>query len=67
MDDNGWIDIIEMLGTILTPLLIMVVGVILWKYRQSIERKIKLEEQLHDDRIEIYNQILEPFCSDIHQ
>ena len=47
------------LETISTPVLVLIVGAIVWKYRQSIERKIRLEEQLRDDRIEIYNQILE--------
>ena len=61
MEDHGFLDYLMAAGTILTPIFVLVAGVIVWKYRQSIERKIKLEEQLRDDRIEIYNQILEPF------
>ncbi len=55
------LDYLVAIGTISTPILVLILGAGVWKYRQSIERKIKLEEQLRDDRIEIYNQILEPF------
>lgn len=61
MDDKTWLDYLTAIGTISTPILVTIVGGIVWKYRQSIERKIRLEEQLRDDRIETYNQILEPF------
>ena len=61
MEEKGWLDYLEAVGTISTPILVLVVGTTVWKYRQSIELNIKLEEQLRDDRIEIYNQILEPF------
>ena len=61
MEEKSWLDYLVAIGTISTPILVLVVGAVVWKYRQSIEQKIKLEEQLRDDRIEIYNQILEPF------
>ncbi|MYK11423.1 MAG: hypothetical protein F4041_17515, partial [Acidobacteriia bacterium] len=61
MEEKSWLDYLVAVGTISTPILVLIVGAIVWKYRQSIERKIRLEEQLRDDRIEIYNQILEPF------
>lgn len=61
MKEQTWLDYVVAIGTISTPVLVLVVGAIVWKYRQSIERKIRLEEQLRDDRIEIYHQILEPF------
>ena len=61
MEEKNWLDYLVAIGTISTPVLVLIVGAIVWKYRQSIERKIRLEEQLRDDRIEIYNQILEPF------
>ena len=61
MEEKTWLDYVVAVGTISTPILVLVVGALIWKYRQSIERKMKLEEQLRDDRIEIYNQILEPF------
>ena len=61
MDEKSWLDYLVAIGTISTPVLVLIVGAVVWKYRQSIERRIRLEEQLRDDRIEIYNQILEPF------
>ena len=61
MNDNSWLDYVIAIGTIATPLMALALGAIIWKYRQTIERQIRLEEHLRDDRIEIYNQILEPF------
>ncbi len=56
-----WVDYLSAIGAIATPILVLLLTGVGWKYRQSIERKIKLEEGLRDDRIEIYNKILEPF------
>lgn len=61
MPEKDWIDYMVALGTVATPVLVLVLSAIGWKFRQSFERRIKLEEKLRDDRIEIYNQILEPF------
>ena len=52
---------IAAIANIVTPIVILILSVVGWKYRQSIERKFKIEEKLRDERIEIYNQILEPF------
>ena len=46
---------------IITPLALLILGTVVWKYRQSFERKIKLEEQLREERIGIYDKVLEPF------
>ena len=61
MEERSWIDYIVAIATVFTPLLILLLSAIGWRYKQSIEHKIQLEEKLRDDRIEIYNQILEPF------
>lgn len=61
MEEKSWIDYIVATATVFTPILILIFSAIGWKYRQSIERKSRLEDKLRDDRIEIYNQILEPF------
>ena len=55
------LDALESIATIITPVLVLLLTAAGWKYRQSIERRIKLEEKLRDDRVEIYNRILEPF------
>lgn len=56
-----WLDYLTGIASLLTPLLVLLLTAVGWKYRQSLERKAKLEERLRDDRIDIYNQILEPF------
>lgn len=61
MDKTNWMDYVVAVATVLTPVLIVFLTAIGWKYRQSIAHKIKIEEKLRDDRIEIYEQILEPF------
>lgn len=61
MEEKIWLDYVVAVGTISTPILVLIIGAIVWKYQKSIERRTKLEEQLRDDRIETYNQILEPF------
>lgn len=61
MEEKSWIDYAVAVGSISTPLLVLFLTAVGWKVRTSIERKIELENKLHDDRIKIYNQILEPF------
>ena len=61
MVEKTWIDYLSAIGSVATPILVLILTGVGWKYRQSIERRIKLEEKLREDRIEIYNAILEPF------
>ncbi len=61
MEVPNWIDYVTAIGAIATPVIVLLLTAVGWKYRQSYERKIKIEEKLRDDRIEIYDQILEPF------
>ena len=61
MEEKHWLDVVIAIGSIATPVLVLVLTALGWKARTSIERRIELENQLRDDRIEIYNQILEPF------
>lgn len=61
MEEKSWLDIISAIGSVSTPILVLILTAVGWKYRQSVERKMKLEEKLRDDRINISNQILEPF------
>ncbi len=55
------LEFITACGSITTPLLALYFGNNIWRNQKSIERKIKLEENLRSDRIEIYNQILKPY------
>jgi len=61
MIEKTWIDYLSAIGSVATPILVLILTAVGWKYRQSIERRIKLEEKLREDRIDIYNAILEPF------
>lgn len=61
MIEKTWIDYLTAIGSVATPIMVLILTAVGWKYRQSIEHRIKLEEKLREDRIEIYNAILEPF------
>ncbi len=61
MQEPNWINYLTAIGSIATPILVLLLTAVGWKYRQTIERQMHLEEKLRDDRITIYNQILEPF------
>jgi hypothetical protein len=57
----AWLAYVTAAGSVATPLLVAVVGAIGWKIRNRIERQIELERKLREDRIAIYNQLLDPF------
>lgn len=61
MVEPVWLSYVTAIGAIATPIMVAVLGGIGWRLRQRVERRLKLEEQLRDHRIEIYNRILEPF------
>lgn len=61
MEEKHWIDFVVAIGSIATPILVLILTALGWKARASIERRIELENKLRDDRVEVYNQILEPF------
>ncbi len=61
MEEKTWVDYLTAIGSLATPLLVIILSAIGWRFKSSVERKIDLENRLRDDRIDIYNQILEPF------
>lgn len=61
MEEKHWLDFVTAIGSVATPVIVLIVSSIGWKAKNRIERKIDLENKLRDDRIEIYNKILEPF------
>jgi len=64
LEESFWsIDNLGTIGSLLTPILLVISGFVVWRYQKATERRIKLEEQLRDERIDIYNQILEPFIT----
>ena len=61
MEEKHWLDYLSAFGAIATPVLVLVLTGVGWRFRKSIERRLELENRLRDDRINTYNAILEPF------
>lgn len=61
MITKHWLDYVTAFGAIATPVLVLLITGLGWKFRKSIDRRIELEDKLRDDRINTYNFILEPF------
>ncbi len=61
MNDSNWIDYVTAIGAVATPILVLILTAIGWKIRTRLERTMELEDKLREDRIQAYNQILEPF------
>ncbi|NOY73950.1 MAG: hypothetical protein GXP14_16540 [Gammaproteobacteria bacterium] len=61
MEEKNWIDYAVAIGSIATPILVIILTAVGWKFRMSLERKNELDNKLRDDRIDTYNKILEPF------
>lgn len=59
--ENNWLQYITAIGSIATPIFVLILTGVGWKFRNTFERKMKLEEKLRNDRINIYNTILEPY------
>lgn len=55
------LDIINSIATIATPLIVLMLTGLGWSIRNRVERAKELEEKLREDRVQIYNDILEPF------
>lgn len=61
MTEKHWLDYLAALGAIATPVFVLGLTAIGWRLRRQVERQIELEDKLREDRIAIYNHILEPF------
>lgn len=61
MEEKHWLDYLSAFGAVATPLLVLVLTGVGWKFRKSIDRRVELEDKLREDRINTYNLILEPF------
>ncbi len=70
--ERDWIDYIVAVGSVLTPILVLLLSGIGWHLKTKLEstrnreqradERIKeLEDKLRADRIDIYNKLLEPF------
>jgi hypothetical protein len=61
MSEPTWIDYLSAMGAVTTPILVLILTAIGWRIRTQLERRAALEDKLREDRIGIYNKILEPF------
>jgi len=61
METKTWLDYVTAIGSVATPIIALVLTAMGWKIRTKLQRRIDLEDKLRNDRIEIYNEILEPF------
>lgn len=61
MEEKHWLDYLTAFGAVATPVLVLVLTGVGWKFRKSIDRRLELEDKLREDRINTYNIILEPF------
>ena len=71
-NDNSMLEVLNLIGTFATPIMLVIFSGIGWwiKGRMEASQKVeeqlriraaKLEEAIRNDRLEIYNAILEPF------
>jgi hypothetical protein len=56
-----WVGYLTAAGAVATPILVAVLGGIGWRIRNRIERQLELDRKLREDRIAVYNALLEPF------
>ena len=61
METKTWLDYVTAIGSVATPILVLLLTAVGWKIRTKLQRRLDLEDKLRSDRIEIYNEILEPF------
>lgn len=70
MEDSAptLLQILTAVGSVATPVLLAVFSAIGWTIKRKVEatqraeeRARKLEEELREDRLKVYNQVLEPF------
>lgn len=61
MDSKNALDVWVAVAQLATPILLAGLGAFGWYLQHSMERRSRLEEKLREDRIEIYNKLLEPY------
>lgn len=61
MNEPTSLDYFTAIGSVATPILVLILTGFGWRLRTRLERTIPLEDKLREDRIGTYNKILEPF------
>lgn len=59
--EPNWLGYITAFGSLATPIMVLIFSIIGARYKALLERKIKLDESLRENRSAIYMDILEPF------
>lgn len=55
------LEYITAIGAIITPILVALFSYFFWKWQKKIERQVDLENKLREDRVIIYNEIIDPY------
>ena len=58
---SGILDVLAAIGSIATPIIVLIFSGIGWLIANRLERARELETKLREDRIQIYNDILAPY------
>jgi len=61
VSEATWPQYVGAIGSVATPLVVLVLAGVGWRFRAGIERRFAQEDKLREDRIGTYNKILEPF------
>jgi hypothetical protein len=61
INEPNLLDYLSAFGSIATPVLVLILTAIGWNVRTRLQRRQELEDRLREDRISIYNALLEPF------
>lgn len=61
MNTKTWLDYVTAIGSVATPIVLLILTGVGWRIRTRLQRRFDLEDKLRENRIETYNHILEPF------
>jgi hypothetical protein len=61
MNQPTILEYITAIGSITTPILVLLLGGVGWVVKNRFDKAIKREEALREDRIAVYNKVLEPY------
>lgn len=61
MNSLTTLDILAAIGSAVTPLLVLLLTGVGWVLKNRIQRAFEREAELRTDRLQVYNDILEPF------
>jgi hypothetical protein len=59
--NSTWAQWVAAGGSIITPIVVIILGVYAGRVKATFERRLELEDKLREDRIAIYQEILDPF------